>query len=104
MSNLKQIFRHMKRVKNYYRSQLGEALLPSLVGIVMDGEPYADHDSTKPVEVFTNKNRKKAYVMGNDLATKALMKIKKILKVSECTKNISTNNENYYFTLVELLL
>ena len=64
MSNLKQIFRHKKRVKSYYRSQLGEALLPSLVGIVMDGEPYADHDSTKPVEVFTNKNRKKAYVDG----------------------------------------
>ena len=82
----------MKRVKNYYRSQLGEALLPSLVGIVMDGEPYADHDSTKPVEVFTNKNRKKAYVDGKRSSNQSTNEDQKILKVSECTKNISTNN------------
>lgn len=80
MSNLKQIFRHMKRVKNYYRSQLGEALLPSLVGIVMDGEPYADHDSTKPVEVFTNKNRKKAYVDGKRSSNQSTNEDQKNLK------------------------
>ena len=80
MSNLKQIFRHMKRVKNYYRSQLGEALLPSLVGIVMDGEPYADHDSIKPVEVFTNKNRKKAYVDGKRSSNQSTNEDQKNLK------------------------
>lgn len=80
MSNLKQIFRHMKRVKNYYRSQLGEALLPSLVGIVMDGEPYADHDSTKPVEVSTNKNRKKAYVDGKRSSNQSTNEDQKNLK------------------------
>ena len=80
MSNLKQIFRHMKRVKNYYRSQLGEALLPSLVGIVVDGEPYADHDSTKPVEVFTNKNRKKAYVDGKRSSNQSTNEDQKNLK------------------------
>lgn len=70
----------MKRVKNYYRSQLGEALLPSLVGIVMDGEPYADHDSTKPVEVFTNKNRKKAYVDGKRSSNQSTNEDQKNLK------------------------
>ena len=70
----------MKRVKNYYRSQLGEALLPSLVGIVTDGEPYADHDSTKPVEVFTNKNRKKAYVDGKRSSNQSTNEDQKNLK------------------------
>ena len=80
MSNLKQIFRHMKRVKDYYRSQLGEALLPSLVRIVMDGEPHADHDSTEPVEVFTNKNRKKAYVDGKRSSNQSTNEDQKNLK------------------------
>ena len=90
MSNLKQIFRHMKRVKNYYRSQLGEALLPSLVGIVMDGEPYADHDSTKPVEVFTNKNRKKAYVDGKRSSNQSTNEDQKNLKsIRVCKKHFN---------------
>ena len=45
-------FSHMKRVENNYRSQLDQDPLSSLMRKVIDGKPYAEHDSTKAVEVF----------------------------------------------------
>ena len=55
-------FSHVKRVENNYRGQLGDKSLSSLMEMVMDEMPYAEHDSTKAVDVFLQqKNRKKTY-------------------------------------------
>ena len=55
-------FSHLKRVKNSYRSNLGENTLSSIMRMVIDGLPYAKYDSTKAVEVFLQqKTRKRKY-------------------------------------------
>ena len=45
-------FSHVKKVENNFRSQLGEEPLSSLMRMAMDRKSYAEHDSTKAVEVF----------------------------------------------------
>ena len=48
-------FSDKNRVENNYRNHLGEEPLLSPVGMVIDGKPYAEYNSTKAVEVFYNK-------------------------------------------------
>ena len=47
----------MKGVENNYRSQLGDDPLSSLMKIIIDGKPYAEHDSTKVVKVFLQQKK-----------------------------------------------
>ena len=42
-------FSHMKRLENNYRNQLGEEPSSSLMRMVVDGNPYPEHNSTKAV-------------------------------------------------------
>ena len=47
----------MKGAENNYRSQLGDDPLSSLMKIIIDGKPYAEHDSTKVVKVFLQQQK-----------------------------------------------
>ena len=59
--------------------------LSSLMRMVMNGKPYAL--STTPSKQWNKKNGRKLTLNENNLATR----IKKIKKVSECTKDLSTS-------------
>ena len=66
----------MKRVENSYRNQLGEEPLSSLMRMIVDGNPYPEHNSTKAVEVLYNKEiGAKLTQNESNLATRAPMKI-----------------------------
>ena len=60
-------FSHIKRVQTASRANLSEQNVSSIMRVVMDGQPYMEHDSTKAVEVFLKlKNRKRVYMMPTD--------------------------------------
>ena len=69
-------FSHVKRVENSYRNQLGEEPLLSLMRMVIDGNRYAEHNSTKAAEALYNKKiGRKLPQNESNLATRAPMKI-----------------------------
>ena len=56
-------FSYMKRIERKYRIQLEEKPLSSLMRIVIDVKPYAEHNSTKAAECFfKTKNWRKNYI------------------------------------------
>ena len=60
-------FSHIKRAQTASRANLSEQNVSSIMRVVMDGQPYMEHDSTKAVEVFLKlKNRKRVYMMPTD--------------------------------------
>ena len=79
-------FSHIKRVQTASRANLSEQNVSSIMRVVMDGQPYMEHDSTKAVEVFLKqKNRKRLYdanweKKSNDDAPKKVKKYKAVQK------------------------
>ena len=86
----------MRRIENDHRNNLGEESLSHLMGMVMDGKPYVDHDSTKAIEVFPKqKSRKKLYTerkrSGNAPTNSGSKKVKKQKIVQKTLYDLAKN-------------